>query len=83
MFAPAEFMKEGLTKQEIKEFSELIEKINDELGTGYMDAITHHCEETGLEIEIASSLVSSALKAKIHDDAQEINLIKKTAKLPI
>jgi hypothetical protein len=71
------------TKQEIKEFSELIEKLNDELGTGYMDAITHHCEETGLEIEIAATLITPALKSKIREEAQEINLLKKTDKLPI
>ena len=71
------------TKTEIKEFSELIENLNDELGTGYMDAITHHCEETGLEIEVAATLISSNLKSKIREEAQEVNLIKKTSKLPI
>lgn len=71
------------TKQEIKEFSELIEQLNEELGTGYMDAITHHCEESGLEIEIAATLITPALKAKIREEAQEINLLKKTDKLPL
>jgi hypothetical protein len=71
------------TKQEIKEFSEIIEQINDHLQTGYMDAITHHCETTGLEIEVAATLITPALKAKIREEAQEINLIKKTSKLPL
>lgn len=61
----------------------MIEELAGKLRCNHIDAIIEHCNETGLEIEIASSLVSSALKAKIHDDAQEINLIKKTAKLPI
>jgi len=71
------------TKQEVKEFSDLIEKLNGELRTGYMDAITHHCEETGLEIEVAATLITPSLKSKIREEAQEINLLKKTSKLPL
>jgi hypothetical protein len=48
-----------------------------------MDAILHHCKETGLEVEVASTLISSALKARIKEEAQELNLIKKSSKLPI
>jgi hypothetical protein len=48
-----------------------------------MDAILQHCKETGLEIEVASTLISSALKARIKEEAQENNMLKKTSKLPI
>jgi hypothetical protein len=48
-----------------------------------MDAICHHCKETGLEIEVAATMISSALKAKIREEAQELNLLKKSSKLPI
>jgi hypothetical protein len=48
-----------------------------------MDAILHHCKETGLEVEVASTLISTALKARIKEEAQELNLIKKTSRLPI
>jgi hypothetical protein len=48
-----------------------------------MDAICHHCKESGLEIEVAASMISSALKAKIREEAQELNLLKKSSKLPI
>jgi len=71
------------TKTEIKEFSELIEQLCENLRTGYMDAITTHCEQTGLEVEVAATLISPALKSKIREEAQEANLIKKTSKLPI
>ena len=50
---------------------------------GLMDAICHHCKESGLEIEVAATLVSSALKAKLKDEAQDLNLLKKSSKLPI
>ena len=71
------------TKGEIKEFSLMIEELAERLKCNRMDAILHHCKETGLEIEVASTLISSALKAKIRDEAQELNLIKKSSKLPI
>lgn len=61
----------------------LIEKLATDEKLGYMDAICHHCKETGLEIEVAATLISSALKAKIKEEAQENNLLKKSSKLPI
>jgi hypothetical protein len=48
-----------------------------------MDAICHHCKETGLEIEVAATLISPALKSKIKEEAQDNNLLKKTSRLPI
>lgn len=71
------------TRDEIKDFSILIEKLASEQKLGLMDAICHHCKETGLEVEVAATLISSALKAKIKEEAQELNLIKKSSKLPI
>jgi hypothetical protein len=71
------------TRDEIKEFSMLIESIANDNKLGLMDAICHHCKETGLEVEIAATLISSALKAKIRDEAQDLNLLKKNSKLPI
>jgi hypothetical protein len=71
------------TKEEIKKFSSLIEDIAKKLDCEYLDAITHHCKETGLEIEIAAILISPTLKSKIREQAEAQNLIKKTSKLPI
>jgi hypothetical protein len=71
------------TRDEVKQFSVLIENLAKEEKLGYMDAICHHCKETGLEIEIAATLISAALKAKIKEEAQEHNMLKKTARLPI
>jgi hypothetical protein len=50
----------------------------------YMDAILMHCENTGLEVETAAKLVSTALKAKIQIEAEELNFLPKsnTTKLP-
>jgi hypothetical protein len=71
------------TKDEIRNFSLMIEEMASKMKCSRMDAILHHCKETGLEIEVASTLISSALKSKIKEEAQELNLIKKTSKLPL
>jgi hypothetical protein len=71
------------TRDEIKDFSMLVENLASDEGIGLMDAICYHCELTGLEIEVAATLISSALKAKIKEEAQENNMLKKSSKLPI
>jgi len=71
------------TKNEISEFSMMIEELAIKLRCNRMDAILQHCKTSGLEVEVASTLISSALKAKIREEAQELNLIKKSSKLPI
>ena len=71
------------TKNEISEFSDKIVEIAEETGMTMMDSIVHYCEETGLEIDVASTLISSALKSKIREEAQSLNLLKKTSRLPV
>lgn len=71
------------TKDEIRDFSLMIDTLAVKLKCTRMDAILHHCKESGMEVEVASTLISTALKARIKDEAQELNLIKKTSKLPL
>ena len=71
------------TKNEISEFSDMIAKLSYTLGSTHMDAIIHHCEQTGMEVDVASSLISSALKAKIREEAQDLNLLKRSSQLPL
>ena len=68
---------------EIQKFSKMIEELATSLGLTRMEAILHHCEETGLEVEIASTLISSALKSRITEEAINDNLIKRGNQLPI
>lgn len=71
------------TKDEIRQFSELIERIVFERDVTYIDAIVWHCEQTGFELELAASLLSAPVKAKISEEAQSANMIKKVNALPI
>jgi hypothetical protein len=48
-----------------------------------MEAVTTHCSETGFEIELAATLLSSPIKAKIGEEAQSMNLMKKINRLPL
>jgi hypothetical protein len=71
------------TKNEISEFSTKIMEMAEESNLSIMDSIVGYCEQTGMEIDVASTLISSALKAKLREEAQELNLLKKSSKLPI
>jgi hypothetical protein len=71
------------TKNEISEFSTKIMEMAEESNLSIMDSIVGYCEQTGMEIDVASTLISSALKAKLREEAQELNLLKKSSKLPL
>lgn len=71
------------TKNEISEFSDLINELATKESMTRLEAIIHHCEQTGLEVDVASTLISAALKSKLREEAQEANLLKKTARLPV
>jgi len=71
------------TKEEQRTFSALIEEIVKAKRIGYMDAVLLHCEDTGFEVELAATLLTTPIKSKINDEAQAGNMIKKVNKLPI
>ncbi len=64
-------------KDEITRFHLIIEDIVEDKNVSYMEAICHYCDQTGLEIEVAAKLVSSALKSKIRVEAECLNLVEK------
>jgi len=70
------------TKEEMKEFAKAIEKIVADTNYTYYEAIVEYCNTTGLEVEVAATLVNHSLKEKIEMDAQDHNLLPKTARLP-
>jgi predicted CopG family antitoxin len=71
------------TKDEIQSFSEMIIKLATEKRIEMMEAVCLYCEQTGLEIEVAATLLSQAIKSKIQEEATNLNLLKKEGRLPI
>ena len=71
------------TKDEMYKFQMEIENIVAGTDYNYMEAIVEYCDRTGMEIELASTLVNKELKAKIAFDAQELNMMPKAPRLPI
>lgn len=71
------------TKDEMFKFQQEIENLVAGTDYNYMEAIVEYCNLTGMEIELASSLVNKDLKAKIAIDAENLNMLPKAARLPI
>ena len=62
-----------------------IEKLVIEKRVNYIDAVVLFCEQRGMEVETAATLIkgSAKMKAKVQNDAEELNYLPKTRKLPI
>ena len=72
------------TKDEMGKFAKAIDAIVANTDFNYIEAIVQYCKDTGLEIEVAASLVNANLKAKLANDAMDLNLLKeKGSRLPI
>jgi hypothetical protein len=72
------------TKEEMRKFSLAIEGMVSNTDFNYIEAIVEYCKDTGLEIEVAATLITSNLKGKIEEDAMNLNLLKiKGSRLPI
>ena len=62
---------------------ENIEKLVQKTNMSYIDAIMFYCEENKLEPETAGKMVGGKLKQHIQEEAESLNLIQRTSKLPI
>lgn len=71
------------TRDEMKSFAKEIENLVATTDLNYIEAIVEYCNRTGMEIEVASTLINNNLKSKIENDAQDLNLLPKSARLPI
>lgn len=51
----------------------------------YIDALVHYADIHGIEIEVIGDIVrrSQIMKAKVHEDAEKLNLIGKEIRLPL
>lgn len=71
------------SEDEILTFSRMIEQLSKDEKIDLIDSICHHCAETELEFEVASTLISQALKEKIREQSIALNLIRKESCLAI
>ena len=73
----------ALQTQTSSEFYIKIQELVNDTRLSYMDAILYYCEQNGMEPESIAQLVNGKLKAQIREEAEELNFLPKTAKLPI
>lgn len=69
----------------MKDFQREIELIVKTKRVDYMEAVLLYCSVTGLEIETAGQLIKSSakMKALIQEEAEQLNYLPKSAKLPL
>jgi len=68
-----------------RDISHKIEEKAKKHNISYIDAAIDYCEINDLEVEFIGELIlqNPNLKAKIQDEAEELNFLKKTDRLPI
>lgn len=72
------------TKDEMAKFAKSIDALVSKTDYNYIEAIVEYCKETGLEIEVAATLVNANLKSKLENDAMDNNMLKeKSSRLPL
>jgi hypothetical protein len=72
------------TKDEMSKFAKAIDALVANTDYNYIEAIVEYCKQTGLEVEVAASLVNANLKSKLENDAMDNNMLKvKSSRLPI
>lgn len=62
-----------------------IETIRSDRRVDYIDAVVLWCEDRGLDVEYAASLIKKdqVMKLKIKAEAESLNILKKSAQLPV
>ena len=60
-----------------------IEEIVERTSMSYLDAMLYHADENGLEAETCAGFVNVKTKNKLREEAEKLNFMPKTSKLPI
>ena len=66
-------------------FIEEVEKLRQAKNMDYIDAVVMWCENNKFEVEYAASLIKKdpVIKEKIQVEAENLNILKRGARLPI
>ena len=65
-----------------QDFTITIEHIKKSKNMTYMDAIQYYCEQNKIEPETIGKLVQGSLKQKVREEAESLNFLPKTTKIP-
>ena len=76
-------MDEELNLYTSERYNSEIEEIVERTRMSYLDAMLYHADENGLESETVAGLVNVKTKTKLREEAEILNFMPKTAKLPI
>ena len=76
-------MEEPLNLYTSERYNSEIEEIVERTKMSYLDAMLYHADENGLESETVAGLVNVKTKTKLREEAEILNFMPKTAKLPI
>jgi hypothetical protein len=61
----------------------MIEKIVKDKKMSYMDTVLYYADDSDIEPETMAKMLNQSIKDKIEVEAQNLNMLKKTGKLPI
>ena len=76
-------MKELLNLYTSERFNEEIEEIVEKTNMSYLDAMLYHADKNNLESETVADLVNQNTKNKLREEAEKLNFLPKTSKLPL
>lgn len=68
-----------------KSIAAKIHEYTEENNISYMDAILMYCDTHDVDIEYVGEIASKnpSIKAKVQEEAEELNFLKKTTRLPV
>lgn len=66
-------------------FSQQVRELCKERSMEYIDAVVYWCEKNNVDVEYAAALIKkdAVILSEIQTEAENLNILKKTAKLPI
>lgn len=69
----------------LPKFQKDIQEFIERTGADYIDAVLNYCEKHNIEIDTIATLIKSSVKLKSHiqSEAEDLNFLPKSAKLPI
>lgn len=76
-------MTEELNLYTSERYNSEIEEIVERTSMSYLDAMLYHADENGLESETVAGLINVKTKTKLREEAEQLNFMPKTSKLPI